>query len=65
MNGQPGPLSVMWMAKRDEWEADLAALQEDLAAEESEGIRENIHDDIKHAERILSIIGQLTEKFRR
>ena len=55
----------MWMAKRDEWEADLAALQEDLAAEESEGIRENIHDDIKHAERILSIIGQLTEKFRR
>ncbi len=55
----------MWLAKREEWEADLAALQDDLAAEESEGIREIIRDDIKHAERILSIIGQLTEKFRR
>ncbi len=55
----------MWLAKREEWEADLAALQDDLAAEESEGIREIIRDDIKHAERILSIIGQLTEKFGR
>ncbi|SLN68235.1 hypothetical protein ROA7450_03649 [Roseovarius albus] len=55
----------MWLAKRDEWELALAELHEDLRSEESEGIREIICGDIKHAERILSIIGQLTEKFGR
>mgnify|MGYP001054567919 CR=1 FL=1 len=54
----------MWLTKRDEWEADLAALKDDLEAEESEGIREIIRGDIIHTERILSIIDQLTEKFR-
>ena len=46
----------MWQAKREEWEADLAAYRVDLDVEQDEGLREIIRDEIKHTERILSII---------
>lgn len=52
-------------AKRDDWVEELAELRKDMEAEDSEGIREIIRGDIKHAERILSIIGQLTDRFGR
>ncbi len=55
----------MWQAKREEWEADLAAYRVDLDVEQDEGLREIIRDEIKHTERILSIISQVTDRFGR
>lgn len=55
----------MWRAKRDDWQEDLEAYRADLEAEEDEGIRDIIRGDIAHVVRVLSIIGQLTDRFGR
>lgn len=55
----------VWQAKREEWEADLAAYRVDLEAEQDEGLRKIIRDEIKHTERILRIISQVTDRFGR
>ncbi|AXI41777.1 DUF5681 domain-containing protein [Sulfitobacter sp. SK011] len=55
----------MWLSKRESWEEDLAAYKADLEAEDDDGVRQIIRDEIKHAERILGIIETLTARFGR
>ncbi len=55
----------MWQVKCGAWKEDLTALKSDLESEKDESIREIIRDEIKHTERVLSIIDPLVAKFGR
>ncbi len=55
----------MWQVKCGAWKEDLTALKSDLESEKDESIRDIIRDEIKHTERVLSIIDPLVAKFGR
>ena len=52
----------MWRRKREEWQAQLTDLHADLEMEEDEGVRQIIHDELKHTERVLTIIDTMLEQ---
>ena len=48
----------MWMGRKADFEAELAELEEMLEAEQDEGIRRFIKDDVAQTRKVLEIIGR-------
>lgn len=53
---------TVWIARRDDWAAELQDIKEHLESEEDPAIRKLLEDDKAHAEKLLAVIDPLLEK---
>lgn len=53
---------TVWIARRDDWAAELQDIEEHLRTETDPAIRKLLEDDKAHAEKLLALIDPLLEK---